>query len=431
MDPMSNSRILILFLMLCAACCYEKNDTSTLELVHILFRHGDRTPINPYPNDPYKDPVYWPMGWGQLTNEGKRRHYRLGQFLRERYSNFLNSSYNLDEIVVRSTDVDRTLMSAESNLAGLYLPIGDQIWANLTWQPIPVHTIPVSQDFLLSPESFCPRYNQMLIELDNLPEIKRFNEEHMELYRYLTEQSGKQVNNARDAEYIYDTLFIETRFNLTLPNWTDSVYPEPLKEVSDFSFGMKAYTNEMKKIRGGPLVREIREHIKMKIQGKLFPKKRRFFMYSAHDVTIAMFLQSLDIFNGIQPPYASLVMLELHKDELERHFVKIVYKNHTRETREMYTLILPGCRPLCPVDDFLRLTQGVVIDDYVEFCKTAPTPTPLFPALSKIEFIAVLVSGMLFVLLVVALIACLVAWGRLRAIRRRGYTPISEYGSAI
>lgn len=36
-----------------------------------LYRHGDRTPIDPYPNDPWKDPAHWTAGWGQLTNVSK------------------------------------------------------------------------------------------------------------------------------------------------------------------------------------------------------------------------------------------------------------------------------------------------------------------------------------------------------------------------
>lgn len=36
-------------------------------------------------------------------------------------------------------------------------------------------------------------------------------------------------------------------------------------------------------------------------------------MYSAHDVTVATFLSALKIFNDIQPPYASMVLVELHE----------------------------------------------------------------------------------------------------------------------
>ena len=51
------------------------------------------------------------------------------------------------QVYVRSTDSDRTLMTVESILAGLYPPEGFQIWhSNIPWQPIPVHTVPADLD---------------------------------------------------------------------------------------------------------------------------------------------------------------------------------------------------------------------------------------------------------------------------------------------
>lgn len=77
-----------------------------------------------------------------LLQIGKQQHYHLGKWLRQRYSTLLSKIYNKDEIYVRSTDVDRTLMSALSNLAGLYEPSTTDIWnPAIDWQPIPVHTL--------------------------------------------------------------------------------------------------------------------------------------------------------------------------------------------------------------------------------------------------------------------------------------------------
>ena len=57
--------------------------------------------------------------------------------------------YVIIQVYVRSTDVDRVLMSALSNLAGLFPPNGSQVWnSDLLWQPIPVHTVPEDSDYV-------------------------------------------------------------------------------------------------------------------------------------------------------------------------------------------------------------------------------------------------------------------------------------------
>ena len=75
--------------------------------------------INPYISLSYDlQESSWPRGWGQLSKFGQERHLELGKFFRRRYADLIGEFYHPWDIHVRSTDVDRTLMSAASNLAG-------------------------------------------------------------------------------------------------------------------------------------------------------------------------------------------------------------------------------------------------------------------------------------------------------------------------
>jgi len=339
----------------------EKNESQeTLKLVHLLFRHGDRTPCNFYPTDPYKDESLWPVSPGQLTPTGKMMHFKLGQWLRERYSGFLSEKYIPDEIKVRSTDIDRTLMSAMSNLAGLYPPVGDEVWnEGLAWQPIPVHTVPIQEDILLSDRpTGCPRLEELLTAAEQSQEIQSVYKENKELMEYISKNSGRTISTAYDMDYIYDTLFIESLYNFTLPSWTKSIFPGgAFQKVRDLSFLIHTYTHELKRLSGGPFLDTMVSHWKEKINTSLYPKDMRVFMYSGHDSTIATVLNTLSVYNGIPPPYASLVMFELHHSQEKDWTVRILYRNST--TNAPYHLSIPNCSEDCPFAQFLQLTASL------------------------------------------------------------------------
>uniref|UniRef100_A0A8C6Y2T1 acid phosphatase n=1 Tax=Naja naja TaxID=35670 RepID=A0A8C6Y2T1_NAJNA len=111
-----------------------------------LYRHGDRSPLSSFPKNSVKEDA-WPRGYGQLTKTGIQQAYNLGQWLKDRYKNFLSPSYKPKEIYVQSTDYDRTIMSAEVVLAGLFPPSAEEEWnPDIHWQPIPVHTVPLSEE---------------------------------------------------------------------------------------------------------------------------------------------------------------------------------------------------------------------------------------------------------------------------------------------
>lgn len=140
----------------------------------------------------------------------------LGYWLRKRYSHLLNLLYSRNEIYIQSTNVDRTLMSAEALLAGLYFPVSSEIWSNINWIPIPVHTIPEDLDYVLAAKKYCPRYDYEVEKVLNSPEIKKIDKENEKLYAYLTEKTGNKISSVRSVEHLYDTLFIEVNCYSTL-----------------------------------------------------------------------------------------------------------------------------------------------------------------------------------------------------------------------
>ena len=140
-----------------------------LHMVIEFTRHGDRTPIWTFPTLQQTVSEWW-QGWGQLTPTGIKQHFELGQRLRAKYgpdgAGLLSSSYKRNEVWVRSTDIDRTLMSAQAQMAGLFPPGTAQQTSSLTyptaenglpygWQAVPIHTVPVEDDLLLVPWKGC------------------------------------------------------------------------------------------------------------------------------------------------------------------------------------------------------------------------------------------------------------------------------------
>lgn len=147
---------------------------------------------------------------------GKQQHFALGQWTRARYQKFLPYAFNVNDTYVRSSDVDRTIMSAMSNLAGLYPPSGKQIWnKNIPWQPIPVHVTPADVDYItggsLPP---CKAYELATNVYLQSDELKKVNKSVEPLYNYLTSSLGVTIGDLSTLLLIRDTLFCESSHNL-------------------------------------------------------------------------------------------------------------------------------------------------------------------------------------------------------------------------
>lgn len=366
-----------------------------LKFVTLVFRHGDRSPIETFPNDPFKESS-WPQGFGQLTQLGMEQHYELGQYIKKRYEKFLNESYKHQQVYVRSTDVDRTLMSAMTNLAGLFPPEGTSVWnPSLLWQPIPVHTVPLSEDRLLYlPFKNCSRFEELLSETLKSEEFQKRLEPYKDFIETLSQLSGYHGKELFEIwSNIYDPLFCESVHNFTLPSWATEDTVIKLRELSELSllalYGIHKQ-KEKARLQGGVLVSEILKHMKRATQPWNY---RKLVMYSAHDTTVSGLQMALDVYNGILPPYASCHIMELYLEE-GKYFVEMYYRNETHH--EPYPLTLPGCTPSCPLMKFTELVASVIPQDWPTECMITNNHQVL-RILLAIAFC--LVSGVLMVLL--------------------------------
>jgi hypothetical protein len=78
---------------------------------------------------------------GELTQNGKRQHYLMGEEVRERYmvkNKLLDATkYNPKEIMVRATDINRTIESAMAQMLSLY-PTGHSLELNQSTRALPI-----------------------------------------------------------------------------------------------------------------------------------------------------------------------------------------------------------------------------------------------------------------------------------------------------
>lgn len=348
----------------------------TLKLVHVFFRHGSRTPEfkDTYPNDPYKLKDFMPMGWGQLTNAGKQRAYKLGKMLRQRYDSFLGDIYTSEMVSTTSTDFDRTKMTALLVLAGLFPPSPSQQWDDeLSWLPIPYYFEKGEQDFFIRrPTAYCPTYAKELDEVIISPIGQRMLKENRETLEYISENTGKKVTSLIDAFRIYQTLNAEENMNLTLPQWTEEIYPKKVHELAAMRCHLENYNAVLKRLNGGRILKRVIEHMKAKAgiatnTHNLIPNERKIYLYSGHENNVINILAAMDLFVPHVPKYSAAVIIELHFfKEFELWAVKVLYAREVNAEPEVQSL--EGCNTLCPLNDFIDITSPHVPTNYTAEC---------------------------------------------------------------
>ena len=117
--------ILSLILLIIKPLKITSERLEPLENIYFVFehfRHGSRSPNRFIDKIKEMDFINatWREGAGELTYLGIFQHYLIGIRNKIRYSKFLSSKYNPQEILIYSTNLNRTKTSGYAQLLGLY-----------------------------------------------------------------------------------------------------------------------------------------------------------------------------------------------------------------------------------------------------------------------------------------------------------------------
>jgi len=363
--------IIIAFLFAYAAFGKDPETSSTLRHISIIFRHGEKNPTSSYATDPYRESLFWPEGWGQLTNRGKQQMYQLGGLLRGRYGSWL-PHYTPQAVRVDSSDHDRCHQSAAVLLAALFPPVDDQVWNDrLMWQPIPIHSVPLAMDKLITVKAKCPLYDKEKRRSD-AQLAAMYDKQNTQLYQYLSENTGQNISSLLDVESLFNVLEIEKETGKSLPPWTESVYPDKMKDIAALVLASFTHTPLMKRLKGGPLIGAISVNMNVAVNGT---SSRKVSLYAAHDLTIVSVRRALGYDDvTFKPGLGAALIVELEVVNNEP-LVEVYYmQNYADDGPVRWEL--PDCPSPCTLATFTEVVASVVPRDWDTECNSDEQSLP-------------------------------------------------------
>ncbi|KAL3270624.1 hypothetical protein HHI36_021158 [Cryptolaemus montrouzieri] len=260
-------------------------------------------------------------------------------------------------------------MSAETIMAGLYPPVGDEIWnEKIHWRPTPVHSEPLFIDHSVGRGAYCQKYNQDLAKVNSGRYLRTHNKEDKDLLKYLSKYTGDIFANINQIPELFDILTVEKNHNLVLPNWTHAVYPDALaKVVLELSI-MRTKNPELTKLSIGPLLNKILLQFQYvsknkKVIGKMDGDKRKFEIYVGNSTLIYDSLHALKVAPVGVVPFGAALIFELWNSP-ENNYVKVLYRPSPQINNNLQQLKINPCKSLrCPYDIFTSTLKNISVND--------------------------------------------------------------------
>ena len=370
-----------------------------------LFRHGARSPQMFV--DEFGDMENWPEGKEELVPEGMRQHYLLGTYSREKLvksEGLLSERYDTAEIYVFSSDFNRTLMSAQSYLSGLYsagtgpklrqtnsiisppiqienLPdISSSLSQNalpFNTQLIPIHSKEFKSQYALNPSSACNYYKQLSLAKKSMKDERNIIlSEYPEVLDSIMKNMNYSLSKAQDEfMVIMDSMIsYEFRFESLPLNFSKSFFVKAKKTHDKLKNYHENEPDLLARFSGTGFFIQVLNHFEEISQNKTSTK---LFAYSAHDSTMQAVFSFLKLDTTVNPPFASLVSFDLIQDE-DSLKVEIIFNGRKLE--------MGACESgTCSLEEFKDFVNRRSISGFFEICKTDPSDEVIESLRGKIK----------------------------------------------
>lgn len=302
--------------------------------------------------------------------KGKLRHYNLGRWLRERYSSFLSNLYKPDEIKIYSSDHDVCLLSAQSNLAGLYkLNPNDEWLSGLPWDPIPVHTRPSKEDSVVALLAPCAKYDRLYAKVKKLDVFANITRKYERLVQFLSKKTGWNIDDIDYIRGLYQIFEIYSNYNTSyIPVWADDFNQKDFTQLAALAWARETYTPELKRLKTGPFFDNLFAYFDQIIAGK---EVHKFRMLASSIKALSAVLNTMDVFDNHPVQFAATIIWELSKNTRGKDILTMYYKNS--DSSKVTYLKLKGCASYsCEYSTVKSVMKSYIVntDTWVQECQS-------------------------------------------------------------
>lgn len=375
-----------------------------LEYVHLIHRHGERTPLLYGPHDstkwdmchraskinytiPMKNatlldkikgflsymhigpavPLQFEISQnsgkefncapGQLTDKGRENLFSLGRWFKHTYMDkhgLIPATFKKEQFHLRSTNMQRTLESLQSLMQGMYPDHP---------KSIDVKVLDMSQD-TLTINRYCPRLKSLKnTSHEKLKKI--FEPKTKEVQKYFAD-SHSPFFRSLSPYAIYDLVTSSKAHGLKHFNRIPQKIAQALESYSIEVWFNHLNEREALSLNTGGIMKEIADHI---VEKQAYPNSPlKVSIFSAHDVTLYPILMAVGVDTKKWPKFGANVIFELFRETgTDERYVQMRYNRKKTE--------MPRCKSVktkdgifCPLDKFIEICNEIYIKNFSDAC---------------------------------------------------------------